>query len=95
MSGVPPIGAAAGEPKAGQRGRVGAWLRSPKNIGGLIIVVLAVWFIFANTSSTRIRLWVVWVTAQLWLVLAVTFVAGMLAGYLLARRARRARRPQA
>ena len=30
----------------------------------------------------RIHLWVTWVSAQLWLVLLATFVAGVLVGFL-------------
>ena len=91
MSGVPPIGAPIDEPETGRRGSLGDRLRSPKTIIGLLIVGLAVWFILANTSSTRIHFWLAWVTAQLGMVLAGTFVAGMLAGYLMGRRARERR----
>jgi len=88
MSGVPPIGAPAGDAGPKQRGAFAERLLSPKTIIGLLIVALAVWFVLANNSHTRIHLWVVWVTARLWVVLAVTFLAGMLAGYLIRRRGR-------
>ncbi|MBS2961733.1 LapA family protein [Actinocrinis puniceicyclus] len=93
MSGIPPIGARADESGTGRRG-LGARLRSPKTIAGLVIIALAAWFVLVNTSRTRIHFWVVWVSAQLWLVLAGTFLAGMLAGYLVRRRSRD-RKPRA
>ena len=86
MSGVPPVGAPMADSDPKQRGGIAEKLLSPKTIAGLLIVALAVWFVLANNSQTRIHLWVVWVTARLWIVLAVTFVAGMLAGYLIRRR---------
>jgi hypothetical protein len=92
MSGVPPIGAPAAEAGTRQRGALAEKLLSPKTIVGLVIVALAVWFVLANNSQTRIHLWVAWVTAKLWIVLAVTFLAGMLAGYLIRRRGAREKR---
>jgi hypothetical protein len=88
MSGVPPVGAPIADSDERQRGRFAEKLLSPKTIIGLLIVALAVWFVLANNSQTRIHLWVAWVTAKLWIVLAVTFLAGVLSGYLIRRRAR-------
>jgi hypothetical protein len=92
MSGVPPIGSAPDEVDSRRRGRIAEKLLSPKTITGLLIVALAVWFSLANNSQTRIHLWVAWVTAKLWIVLAVTFLAGMLSGYLIRRRGSREKR---
>jgi uncharacterized integral membrane protein len=88
MSSIPPIGTPLDEPDARQRRSLTERLVTPKTVGGLLIVALAVWFILANNAHTRIHFWVVWVTAQLWMVLAGTFVAGMLLGFLLRRRGR-------
>ncbi|MFD9124417.1 lipopolysaccharide assembly protein LapA domain-containing protein [Kitasatospora sp. NPDC059571] len=61
-----------------------------RTIGIGIIVVLAVWFIAANTESVEIRLWIPTVTLPLWVVLTVTLLAGMLiGGFLALRRSRR------
>jgi uncharacterized integral membrane protein len=88
MSNVPPVGTPLDEPGVKQRRSVVSRLAGPKVIIGALIVALAVWFILANNSRTRIHFWVVWVTAQLWIVLAGTFVAGMLLGFLMRRRGR-------
>jgi uncharacterized integral membrane protein len=58
---------------------------SPKVIVGGLITAAAVWFILVNRARVAIYVWVPKVTAPLWLVLLVTFAAGMLAGYLLHR----------
>jgi uncharacterized integral membrane protein len=86
MSGVPPTGAPGAEPEQKPRSALAERLLRPKVITGVVILVLAVWFILANTTHVRIHLWVTWVTAQLWIVLAVDLVAGMLLGFLLGRR---------
>jgi uncharacterized integral membrane protein len=65
-------------------------LAGPKVLIGGLITIAAVWFIIANNSRVRIHLWVTWVSARLWVVLLLTFVAGALVGFLFARR--RARR---
>jgi uncharacterized integral membrane protein len=88
MSDLPPIGAPAAESGPRRRGAVAGKLLSPKTIIGLLIVALAVWFVLANNSQIRVHLWVAWVTARLWIVLAATFLAGMLAGFLIKRRGR-------
>jgi hypothetical protein len=89
MSDVPPIGTPGQQPGSGhggERGRMATWLRQPKNVLGLVVTALTVWFILANDSETRIRFWVVWVTTKLWVALVITFVAGLIVGYLLKRR---------
>jgi uncharacterized protein (DUF983 family) len=49
-------------------------------------VIAAIWFIVVNRARIDIYLWVPKVTAPLWLVLAITFAAGLLTGLLLRRR---------
>jgi uncharacterized integral membrane protein len=88
MSNIPPIGTPPDEPDATRRRSMASRLTGPKAIIGTLIVALAVWFILVNNSRTRIHFWVVWVTAQLWIVLAGTFVAGVLVGFLMRRRGR-------
>ncbi|MFI9121308.1 LapA family protein [Streptomyces bikiniensis] len=61
-----------------------------RTIGFILLAALAVWFIAANTGSVTIRLWVPEVTLPLWTVLAVTLLAGIALGLIVARR--RARR---
>ncbi|MCG6496176.1 lipopolysaccharide assembly protein LapA domain-containing protein [Kitasatospora sp. A2-31] len=58
-------------------------------IGIGAVVVLAVWFLFANLDSVKIQFWVFTVTAPLWIALLATLVAGGVLGWLLkGRRAR-------
>jgi hypothetical protein len=45
----------------------------------------AIWFIVVNRGRVQITLWVVRVVAPMWLVLLITFGAGMLAGLLIRR----------
>jgi len=59
---------------------------SPKLILAAVIVIAAIWFIVVNRARIDIYLWVPKVTAPLWLVLAITFAAGLLTGLLLRRR---------
>jgi uncharacterized integral membrane protein len=54
-------------------------------IGGIVIAVVAIWFILANHRSAKITFWVATVSAPMWLVLAGTFIAGMLASLLFTR----------
>jgi hypothetical protein len=61
-------------------------LLGPKVIVGLIIIALALWFVFTNNSEVRIHLWLGWVTARLWVVLICTFAAGVITGLLMRRR---------
>jgi uncharacterized integral membrane protein len=83
MSESPPVDSA--EPRT-RTGALAGKLRNPKAIIGLVITALAVWFIIANNSEVRMHFWVVWVSAKLWTVLAGTFVAGLVTGFLLRRR---------
>jgi uncharacterized integral membrane protein len=48
--------------------------------------VAAVWFVAVNTETVKITLWVVHVSAALWLVLVVTLLAGAVLGKLVSRR---------
>ncbi|MFD1810795.1 LapA family protein [Rhodococcus gannanensis] len=57
----------------------GRWL-------ALVLVVLAVIFIFQNTSTISISLAWLTIDAALWLVLLVVFAIGWIAGWLLGRR---------
>ena len=63
---------------------------SPKLITVGVIIVAAVWFILVNKSRVAIYLWVPKVTAPMWLVLLLTFAGGVLAGFLIRRRGKRA-----
>ncbi|MDH6114571.1 putative integral membrane protein [Kitasatospora sp. MAP12-15] len=63
-----------------------------RTIGLGVLMVLAIWFIAANTASVDVKLWVSTVTMPLWLVLTVTLLVGMIIGVGLARR-RAKRRP--
>jgi uncharacterized integral membrane protein len=83
MSDLPPIGSPEPEHKASA---VSEKLLNPKTVAGLVIAVLAIWFIIANNVHTRVHLWVFWVSARLWVVLLGTFIAGGAAGWLLKRR---------
>ncbi|MCC9309564.1 LapA family protein [Kitasatospora sp. RB6PN24] len=60
-----------------------------RTIGIIVLAILAVWFIAANTGSVSVRLWISTVTLPLWTVLAVTLATGILIGWLLARRGAR------
>ncbi|CAM5674090.1 hypothetical protein SAVIM338S_07116 [Streptomyces avidinii] len=71
------------------RGTAGAGSRfavSPRLVTGVILVGLAVWFVLINTRTARIHFWIPWVDAPMWFVLAVTFMAGAAAAWLLGRR---------
>ena len=83
MSDLPPTGS----PEAGRkRSALSEKLPNGKALAGLVIAVLAIWFIFANSARVRVHLWVFWFTARLWVVLLGTFLAGAAAGWLLRRR---------
>ena len=81
---IPPIGSSEPESKRGS-GLVDK-LATPKAVIGALISIAAIWFIIANNSTVRIHLWIPWVSARLWLVLLLTFVAGSLVGFLTGRR---------
>jgi len=81
MAGAPSAGKAA----AGTGGKRAGIAVTPKLIIGVLILIAAVWFIVVNHASVEIYLWVPKVTAPLWLVLAITFAAGVLTEVLLER----------
>jgi hypothetical protein len=56
-----------------------------KRAGALLIAAAALWFILVNRSTIGVYLWVPKVTAPLWLILLITFAAGLLTGLLLTR----------
>ena len=58
-------------------------------IGAIVISIVAIWFILANTHKVSITFWVVTVTSPMWLTLAGTFLAGMLTSLLLTRTRKR------
>jgi uncharacterized integral membrane protein len=68
---------------------------SRKVIAAGVIVVAAVWFILVNRGRVSIYLWVPKVTAPLWLVLLITFAAGMATMWLLRRGKNRDKRGSA
>ncbi|MDH6576185.1 LapA family protein [Kitasatospora sp. MAP5-34] len=57
-----------------------------RTIGIAVLLVLAVWFIAANTGSVSVELWVSSVTLPLWAVLSVTLLVGLVIGLFVARR---------
>ena len=63
-----------------------------KRVMILVIVVAAIWFILVNTQRVSIYLWVPKVTAPLWLVLVITFAAGLITGLLVSRNRRNTNR---
>lgn len=83
---IPPVGAAESESK--RKPGLVERLASPKVFIGGLVTIAAVWFIIANNSQVRIHLWVTWVSAPLWLVLLLVFLAGALVGFLAGRRKR-------
>lgn len=60
-------------------------------IGGIILAIVAIWFIMANTHKAEVTFWFVTVTSPMWLTLAGTFLAGMAATLLFTRNRDRAR----
>jgi uncharacterized integral membrane protein len=63
-------------------------------IGAIVIAVVAIWFILANTHKASITFWVVTVTSPMWLTLAGTFLAGMLTSLLLTHTRNKKRQKQ-
>ncbi|MFI6448730.1 LapA family protein [Kitasatospora sp. NPDC050543] len=51
-------------------------------IATVAVVVLAVWFLFANLDRVKIQFWVFTVTTPLWIALFATLVAGAAVGWL-------------
>lgn len=91
---IPPAGSPPRNqpPRRSTGDKIAEALAKPKVALGGLITIAAVWFIIANNTRVRIRLWVVWVSAQMWVVLLLTFVAGAILGLLFARHRRKTRR---
>jgi uncharacterized integral membrane protein len=62
------------------------WVRSPRFWVGVVIAAISLAFILQNRAPVAINLTWLSVTAPLWVTLAAVFVAGFLAGLLIARR---------
>ncbi|MFF4343868.1 LapA family protein [Kitasatospora sp. NPDC001540] len=76
-----------GSPSGTQRGEIAGV--PTRYIGIGVIVVLAIWFLFANLDKVKIQFWVFTVTCPLWIALLATLLAGTALGWLLkGRRAR-------
>ncbi len=65
--------------------RHGRFPFSPRQIAGLLLLLLAAVFIVENRRSTTVRFLIPEVTAPLWLALFVAMMLGVVAGALLAR----------
>ncbi|MFJ5231991.1 LapA family protein [Kitasatospora sp. NPDC088391] len=52
-------------------------------IGIGVIVVLAIWFLFANLDKVKIQFWVFTVTCPLWIALLATLLGGAALGWLM------------
>ncbi|MFI6586874.1 LapA family protein [Embleya sp. NPDC050493] len=65
----------------------GSWI-TVRLIVIVVVIVLSVWFVLANTGSTEIRFWIPKVEAPLWFVLAGAFLVGALIGWLVGRNRR-------
>ncbi|MFB7666166.1 LapA family protein [Kitasatospora sp. NPDC056138] len=71
-----------GSPSSGGKGR-GEIAGIPTRVIAIgVIVILAIWFLFANLEKVRIQFWVFTVTAPLWIALLATLVAGGALGWL-------------
>jgi uncharacterized integral membrane protein len=85
-----------GSPEAGGHapGRRGLTI-SPKVIGIAVILVAAVWFILVNRGRASIYLWVPKVSAPMWLVLGIAYLAGVVTGLLvIVRRGKKQKEPE-
>jgi len=58
---------------------------SPKAIGVGVLVVLGIWWAFANSQRVRVDWIVASTTSPLVVVIAVAAIVGFVAGYLVAR----------
>ncbi|BAJ27569.1 LapA family protein [Kitasatospora cineracea] len=70
-----------GSPSGTQRNEIAGI--PTRYIGIGVIVVLAVWFLFANLDKVKIQFWVFTVTCPLWIALLATLLAGTALGWLL------------
>lgn len=76
------------EPPAGDPGAAKAAADHSERtriVGGIILAIVAIWFIMANLHRAQITFWFVTVTSPMWLTLAGTFIAGMAATLLFTR----------
>ncbi len=55
----------------------------------IVVIVVAIIFILQNRSQASVSLFTFNIAMALWLILAIVFAIGVLAGYLLSRRRRR------
>ena len=85
-TGAAGTGGQSGEPNGGTGGASNRKTVSPKLIISAVIAAVALWFILANTETARIRLFFVTVSAPVWLVLLITFVAGGATWYFYTRK---------
>lgn len=88
---VPPGGSQQNPPRRSTGDKIADRLATPRAFLAVIITAASLWFIIANNYRVRIHLWLAWFTARLWVVLLLTFVAGVLVGLLSARRRRKAK----
>jgi uncharacterized integral membrane protein len=88
---IPPTGTPQQPQGSTAKDAMAEKLANPKVVIGGLITIAALWFIIANNSRVRIHLWVTWVSARLWVVLLLTFIAGALVGFLFAKRRNRRR----
>ena len=75
----------AGEPGAGRGPAQLDKAQRTRIIGGIIVSIVAIWFIMANLHRVQITFWFVTVSSPMWLTLAGTFIAGMAATLLFTR----------
>lgn len=54
-------------------------------IGLVVLAIVVLWFILANTRTARTTWWIATVTSPMWLTLAGTFAGGMATVFLLTR----------
>ena len=83
---IPPVGSSEPEPERKRDSRLAERLATPKVFIGGLVTAASLWFIIANNSQVRIHLWVTWISARLWLVLLIVFLAGAFVGFLGGRR---------
>ncbi|MFD7642777.1 LapA family protein [Kitasatospora sp. NPDC059795] len=76
-----------GSPSSTRRSEIGGVPTRWIGIG--VIVVLAIWFLFANLDKVKIQFWVFTVTCPLWIALLATLIAGTALGWLLKGRSSR------
>lgn len=52
----------------------------------VVVVILAVWFVLANTKSVSVRFWIPTVEAPMWIVLVGAVLVGAFTGWMLKSR---------